>query len=63
MKDKVKIHMYVNTGFAGAKHKDFILIDRDEWEEMSEEERDDYLDDTAREYMDNCIDFGAYVED
>lgn len=63
MSDTIKIHVWIDTGYATASHKDYFEIDRQEWEEMSVEERDVYLDDLAVEFRDNKIEFGAYVEE
>lgn len=63
MSEKIKVKMYVHTGFANCKHEDEFEIDRDEWEEMDEKEREKYLDDVAQDYLGNCIDYGAYAEE
>lgn len=43
MSDAVRIRLFVDTGFAGATHEDEIEIPRDEWEQMDEEVRNDFL--------------------
>jgi hypothetical protein len=56
-----KIKMYVNTGFAGVKHEDVLEISNEEWDSLEEDEREDYLDDIAKDYLHNCIDYGAHI--
>lgn len=61
--DKVKIKVFVYTGFSNAEHEDYFYVDREKWNLLTEQEREDLLDSYASEYMSNCIEFGAYVED
>lgn len=63
MTDKVKIKLYIGTGFAGAKHEDEEYIDRKEWEGMSPEQREEYLEQAATDYLNNHIDYSAWVEE
>lgn len=58
----VKICVYVDTGFANSRHEDEIEIPDEEWEAMTEEQKDKRLDEEAREFMGNCIDYAAYVK-
>lgn len=62
MSDKIRIKMYVHTGYPTASHEDYEEVDRAEWEAMTDKERDDYLGDAAQTYMENCIEYGAYPE-
>lgn len=57
----VKIKIEVHTGFAGCTHVDYHEIDRTEWDEMSECERDEYLNDLAVAEMGNRVESCAYV--
>jgi len=41
--DKVKIRYHVETDKVGSKVQRFVEIDRNEWEEMPDEERDDFI--------------------
>jgi len=41
--DKVKIRYHVQTDKVGSKTQRFVEIDRNEWEEMPEEERDLFI--------------------
>lgn len=56
-----KIKLYVNTGCAGCKHIDYHDIPDDEWDEMTEKEREELLDELAQDYLVNHIDYGAFV--
>jgi nitrogen regulatory protein PII-like uncharacterized protein len=57
------IKVFVNTGFAGCTHTEYEEFDTDEWEALSEEEQETYLDSIAIDYMNNVIEAGAYVVD
>ncbi|EPB8981591.1 DUF7167 family protein [Pseudomonas aeruginosa] len=61
MSDFIKIKLFVDTGFVGGTHEYIHEVDREEWEEMNEKERDDFLEQGAKDFMSNCIDYGAYV--
>lgn len=54
--------MHIGTGYVGAEHVDFIHVP-DEWDEMTEKEREDYLDEAANEFLANQIEYGAWVVD
>lgn len=57
----MKIRVYVNTGFPGAKHEDVVEVPDDEWNALTEEEKERRLDEEAKDFMGNNIDFGAHV--
>lgn len=60
----MKIKLYVNTGFANCNHKDELEVPDEEWNAMSVEEREKFLDEAALDFMGSVIDFGALpVED
>lgn len=63
MGDKVKIKVYVGTGFAGCTHEDVEYVDRAEWEAMTEEEQEAYLEEAASTFLHNCIEHSAWVDD
>lgn len=63
MANTIRIKMYVDTGFPTACHEDYHEVDKDEWEAMTKDEKDSYLEEVAKEYMGDCIDYGAYLED
>lgn len=57
------IKSYVNSGIDGTRQEDRTWVDDAEWSAMSEEEKNQILEDFASAHMNNCIDSGAYVED
>lgn len=58
----IKIKRFLSNGLY-RKKEDVVEIDEDEWNSMSKDEQDNYLDDLANEFRDNHLDFGAYVID
>ena len=63
MSDVVKIQLYVGTGFANCHHKDVVEVPREEWDSLSEEQRNEMLDEMAVEFRNNYIDCSAWVID
>jgi hypothetical protein len=63
MGNQVKIKLYVGTGFAGQAHEDEELIDRVEWEAMTEPQQEQYLEQAASDYLHNTVEYSAWVED
>ncbi|WAB56809.1 hypothetical protein [Pseudomonas phage vB_PaeM_RP6] len=63
MEDYVVIKCRVDTGFAGGVHEDEEHMPRGEWEEMSEKERNQFLEDFAKDVVSNHIDAYAWVEE
>lgn len=61
MSDQVKIELYVGTGFSGCDHKDYEFIDKIEWEAMTEEQQEQYLDQAASDYLHNTVEYSAWV--
>lgn len=61
MKDYVKIRLYVGTGFHGAEHEGYDEYPRDEWEAMSEDEREKVLNELAVEYLHERCECSAWV--
>ena len=59
--NKVRIRLYVSTGFPGSGHEGHEEVDRADWESMSETEREEYLDRAAADYRDKCINCAAWV--
>lgn len=53
-----KIRLYVDTGFVGAEHEDFMEIPDDEWEKMTAAERDTLCRDAADEIMYERVECG-----
>lgn len=55
---KITIIVYAETAYIGSRATAEIEVDKDEWEAMSEEEREDFVADTQSE----LIETGYYVE-
>lgn len=60
MRDQVRIKVIVETGFT-SKHEDEVFIDRSEWEGMTQEQRDEFLNEAALDLRDNYISCSAWV--
>lgn len=63
MTDKIRIKLYVNTGYPIGSHSLYEEIEREDWEGMSSIEQEAYLDQAAVDFMQKHIEFGAYVVD
>lgn len=61
MSEFVRIQLYVGTGFAGASHRDIYEHPREDWEEMTEGEREAFLDELAAEYLNERCECSASV--
>lgn len=61
MSDVIRIKLYVGTGFAGVSHQDVYEHPREDWEEMTEKEREDFLDELAVDYRNERCECSAYV--
>lgn len=59
----MKIKLYVNTGFAGEGHSETVDVDDEFWNAMSKDEQEAFLDESAKECMFECIEFGAFAID
>lgn len=63
MSEEIKINLWVNTGYSGASHRSEEYVEKEYWDNLTPTQREDFLDELAKEYLSNCIDYGAYVED
>lgn len=56
------IRVFVQTNVAGSKceHDEECP---DDWDEMSAEDQQEFLNDAAENHLQNCADYGAYVVD
>jgi hypothetical protein len=54
----MKVTVYVSTGFVGSRREEEIEIDDEDIAGMTEQERDDYIDDQAREVLWELINWG-----
>lgn len=61
MNDKVKIKLTLSIGFPTATRKETIEIDREEWEEMSEDMREQFLDEEAQYLINNYADVSVEI--
>lgn len=61
MNDKVKITLTLSIGFPTATRKQIIEIDREEWEEMSEDMREQFLDEEAQYMIANHADVSVQI--
>lgn len=61
MGDKIRIRLFLDSGYAGGVREDYTEIDRFDWECMTEEDRVEMLNETASEYAHNYIDYGAEI--
>lgn len=61
MSKTVKIKVVIDTPFVGGTITDYEEVDREDWDEMTEKERNDLLDDLAKDYLENNIGYWAEV--
>ncbi len=54
------IQLWINTGYAGCTHKGTEALPEG-WDEWDEQEREDYLDQAAQDFLGNHIEYGAEV--
>jgi hypothetical protein len=60
-KETIKIQVYCHTGYVGCNHDYIEEFDKEEWSKLSEEERENWLNELAQDNMGNHIDYGAFV--
>lgn len=54
-RDKVKILITIDTGFPGADHASAVEVDRAEWEAMTPDERDKFMEPSMEISISNHI--------
>ncbi len=54
---RLKVYCYVDV----PSQDEIVEIPDDEWDSLTEKAKEDRLDDEAREFMGNCVDFGALI--
>lgn len=59
----VIVRLTLYTGYTGATHEGATEVPRDEWEKMTEEERDEYLRPEMQALIENHIEVGYEVTD
>lgn len=57
------IKMNLSIGYAGADRNDEEYIDDEEWEAMTEKERNQLLDELSTDWANNFIEIAAWVEE
>lgn len=57
--DMVKVRLYVSIGLSGANREEEIEVPREEWEAMSEKEREEF----GQEQLFNILDWSWSVVD
>lgn len=62
MADSRRIKCWINTGFAGRDHFEWYPLP-DGWDDLSEDEQEEILEEMAQDYRGDHIEFGAYVDD
>ncbi len=60
---ELKVKVWVTTGYANCSHKDEMFVNKNEWMKLSEEEKDQILDNAAASLLHNNIECGAYVDE
>lgn len=60
-KDMIRIKLFVRTGFVNCKYDGYINIPREEWENMSARAQEAELNELAAQFLNNHIEYGAYV--
>ena len=63
MTDKVKITLTLSIGFPTATHKTSFEVDREEWEEMSEDDRDQLIEEECQALINNYADVSVKIEE
>lgn len=61
MSEVVKIKVYVGTGYASCDHSYIEDVCKEEWDRMTEADREDFLDQLAIDFRNNVIECSAWV--
>ena len=61
---KVKVRAYVSVGLSSCSVEDVFDLDcsKEEWDNLTEEERETILQDVLDDHLANSMDCGAWVE-
>ena len=51
----IRIHMGINTGFAGVTHTDYVDYEEDYWNALSEDEQQAIMEQDCRDYLMNKV--------
>lgn len=63
MRETLKIKLFIGTGFVGADHKGEEEVDKQFWQGLTEKQQDEYLEEAARDFLNNHIEYTAYIEE
>lgn len=55
-----RIKVFVDVGLCNCERKDYLPLP-DSWDALSKEAQDELLDEIAREFRNETIDYGAYL--
>lgn len=58
-----KVRLNLSIGYAGADRNEVEDIDDAFWESLTAEEREKYLDELARDWANNYVEYNAEIED
>lgn len=62
--DMIRIKTFISVNYiAGSTREDVIEVPREEWEAMTGDEQQRYLDDVAETLLGNSVEVSAYVEE
>ena len=57
----MKVRFYISNGMVGGRREEIMDLSDEGLEFMEEEEREEYLDQLATDFMNNIIDYGYEV--
>lgn len=57
-----KIKLMVSTGFANCEHVEYQELP-EWWEELTSNEKDEFIQDSAREFYNECCEFSGKLVD
>lgn len=56
------IKLHVDTGYASSSHEDEMDIPED-WDSLPEDEKESFLNEAAMDFLYNCCESAAWIED
>lgn len=61
--EPVRVKLWVDTQYVGTKREDEVEIEREGWDDRTQDERIEYLDELAAEFRDEFVDYGWHIAD
>ena len=58
----MKIKLTVDTGYVGGEHVDYMYLPEN-WDDMSEQEKNNYLNQIGEAFLHECCEFHAELVD